>query len=82
MQDGECAMVESDYGYHIIMKYPVESGAYNKTANEDFFTDLISDITEALFLEECAKYTDKVVTDETVLASARSIKDLPSNRYY
>ena len=82
MQDGECALVESDYGYHVIMKYPVESGAYNKTANEDFFTDLISDITEALFLEECAKYMDKVVTDETVLASARSIKDLPSNRYY
>ena len=82
MEVGECALVESDYGYHVIMKYGIESGAYNKTVNEDFFTDLISDIIEMLFLEECGKYTGGIEVDETVLSTVPSMKEISSNRYY
>ena len=51
-------------------------------AYEDFFTDLISDIIEMLFLEECGKYTGGIEVDETVLSTVPSMKEISSNRYY
>jgi hypothetical protein len=38
MENGEYKMIESDYGIHIIQKIPLDDGAYNLAANEDFFT--------------------------------------------
>lgn len=82
LEEGECAIVESDYGFHVIMKYGMESGAYEKTVNEDFFTDLTDRIIEKLFLEECAKHADRVTVDDKILGTVGNMWDIKPNQYY
>ncbi len=82
MEVGEVALVESDYGYHVIMKYPVEKGAHSDKDNEDWFEGFEQGLTEQLFMTLCKEYMDKVTVDEDVLATVPSMKDIGKNYYY
>ncbi len=82
MQNGEVTMVQSKFGYHIVMKYAHTEKAYEKEGNEAWFESFYADLIESLFLDECQKlYTDISVNDK-VLATAPTMKEVKVNYLY
>jgi hypothetical protein len=82
MEVGEVKLVESDYGYHVVMKYPVEKGAYADKANEDWFEGFEQGLIDDMFMSLCKEYTDKVSVNEDVLATVPPMKEIGKNYYY
>ena len=82
MEVGETALVESDYGYHVIMKYPVDKGAYAEEENEDWFEGFEAGLVEELFMKLCKEHMDKVTVDEEILATVPPMKEIGKNYYY
>lgn len=82
MQNGEVTMVQSKFGYHIVMKYAHTEKAYEKEGNEAWFESFYADLIESLFLDECQKlYTDISVNDK-VLATSPTMKEVKVNYLY
>lgn len=73
MEVGEIRMVKSEYGYHIIKKYPLEAGMWAKKENADLFSDLSSLTAEAVKEEFFSKYDPEISYNETDV----SLKDIP-----
>ncbi len=82
MEVGETALVESDYGYHIIMKYPIEEGAWDDEDNEDWFEGFEDGLIEDMFFSLCKTYMDRVEIDQAVLDTVPSMKQIGINFYY
>lgn len=82
MDEGECDMVESVYGYHVICKYETESGAYDDEEQKDAFLDFYDNLIGQLFEAECKRYESQIKIDVDALEEAPSIKDIPSNERY
>ena len=82
MEVGETALVESEFGYHVIMKYPVEKGAYADEDNEDWFEGFEEGLTDDMFISLCEEYMDKVTVDEKVLATVPSMVHVGTNFDY
>ena len=74
--------MESDYGYHVVMKYPVEKGAYSDKDNKDWFEGFEQSLTEDMFMNLCKEYMDKVTVDEDILATVPPMKNIGKNYYY
>lgn len=73
---GEVAIVPSDYGYHIVRRYAVESGAYADKKNSQWFTDtaygvydFMNNLENELFLTRIAGHVARVETDDELFAS-------------
>lgn len=85
MQDGEIRVVESDYGFHVIMKYELDKGAYDNEDNSVWFesesSSFKSDVMQWLFTTRCEQYLDDIKVNESVLAE-RDIKSVKPNYYY
>ncbi len=82
MEDGNVAMIESIYGYHIIKKYPYTENAYEKEENETWFENFNSKLIEMLFLEECEQLFSEITVKEDILATAPSMKEVGINYNY
>ncbi|MBQ9080371.1 MAG: hypothetical protein IJY27_04785 [Clostridia bacterium] len=85
MEVGEISIVESEYGYHIIMKYELDEGAYSDTDKDVWFesttTSFTSDVMQWLFGERCEQYLDKIEVNEKLL-SELDMKIVNPNFYY
>lgn len=81
MKDGELRMVESDSGYHVIMKYELDDGAYDVKENADWFSSFSTDVMQWLFSERCAQYLDSIEVNEDVLSQV-DIKSVKHNFNY
>lgn len=82
MNDGDIDTVESDYGYHVIMKYPLDAGKYADADYAEWFASFNSSIINKLFLDKCAHFYDKIAVNTDNLGKARSIKSISSNFDY
>ena len=82
MEPGEMAVVESEYGYHVIMKYDLDSGKYSDSAYSEWFESFTDSLINKLFADRCEKYFDKMTVNEENLAKARSITKIGTNYDY
>ncbi len=82
LDEGECALYKSSYGYHVICRYKNEPGAYAKEENEDVFKSFNGDIISRLFEELCQESADGVVIDKDVFEGAPTMKDVGTNILY
>ena len=82
MEDGEIAMIRSNFGYHIIKKYPHTEKAYEKECNQTWFENFAQGLVEELFLEKCKTYFDSITVDQKVYASAPTMKEVGVNYNY
>ena len=82
MEVGECAVVQSDYGFHVICKFEAEKGIYDSEEEDDVFADFYDNLVAFLFEEECKKYEEEVEIDQDVLDTAPSMAEVVSNRLY
>lgn len=85
MQVGDIRVVESEYGYHVIMKYELDEGAYADSDKDVWFesenTSFTSDVTQWLFEERCKKYIDRVEINYDALSKV-DMKTVNPNYYY
>ena len=82
MKTGECKVVESDFGYHVICKYDIEDGVYDSKEQKDVFSDFYDGLISYLFERECEKYTSRVKIDKGVLDEAPDMISVGTNTQY
>ena len=61
---GEKLIYESDYGYHIIMRYEPETAAYSETKYEFYFESFVSNLTNELFFARLEPYLNGITIKE------------------
>ena len=81
-EEGEMRMVNSEYGYNVVMKYPIPEDAVTNTAYEDWFGDLTDRVTAKLFHNKCAPYMEKVSVSSDVFKALPSMKQVRTNYDY
>ncbi len=85
---GESAMVRSEKGIHIIMRYELDEGAYKKNENSDFFIStttgtyvFLPALKNILLTDYLEQYKDQILLDEEVFSTV-DIKSVNANFYY
>lgn len=95
MEVGQIKLIETENNLHIVEKLELDEGAYDKTANTDFFTFYDAELgaletfeqylKEPLFLEYIAesleKYSAEVKIDEELLNKYK-LSNVQANYYY
>jgi hypothetical protein len=81
-EEGELRMINSEYGYNVVMKYPIPSDAVTNTAYEEWFSDLTDRIVAKQFHTLCKPYMERVTVDNDVYATVPAMKDIAINTYY
>ena len=81
-EEGELRMISSEYGYNVVMKYPIPSDAVTNTAYEEWFTDLTDRIIAKQFHTLCKPYMERVTVDNDVYATVPAMKDISINTCY
>ena len=81
MEVGETALIESEYGYHVIMRYPLDKGKYADGLYGEWFDAFNEALVAELFAEKCKSVVDIAVNEEN-LKRARSIKEIGVNTDY
>ncbi len=82
MEVGDIEVIESESGYHVIMKYELDRGKYNDSDYAEWFTKFTDNLITKLFLAECEKYYPEMREITRNLKKARSIKSVGTNLYY
>lgn len=82
MEIGEIRSVKTKYGYHIIMKYELESGAFSSSDSSVWFENFNTALITELFNTKCSDIIDKISVCTENLASARSITEIGINYDY
>ena len=88
MKVGECKMVRSENGLHVIMRYEPTEGAYALSEYEDLFVAkstgtyiFMNDLVSKLMTDYVASYKEKVVIDKSLLDGV-DIKSAGINYHY
>lgn len=79
---GECAIYESNYGYHVLCRYENEAGAYDNEEYKDVFGSFYDDMISRLFDDLCMQRAGEVTVDESVFDGAPTMKDVAANVTY
>ena len=80
--EGTLRMVSSEYGYNVVMKYPIPSDAVTNSAYEDWFGDLTSRVVAKLFHGKCEPYMERVTVNSEEFAALPSMKEISTNFSY
>ena len=81
-EDGTLRMVSSEYGYNVVMKYPIPEDAVTNSTYEEWFRDLTSRVVAKLFHNKCAPYMEKVTVNSEAFATLPSMKQVATNFSY
>ena len=82
MKEGEVYLLSSEYGYAILMKYPMVEDAYSQTDYTEWFSDFNSRVTAQLFQTKCDSRLNDVTVDNEQFAALPSMKEIGTNFYY
>ncbi len=82
MQVGELEIIESDEGYHIVMRYALDDGAYDDDTKEAWFDNFTATVMANIFKEKYKDILENIVINEENLALAESIKFIGINYNY
>lgn len=81
-EEGTIRMVSSEYGYNVVMKYPIPQDAVTNSAYEDWFGDLTERVMAKLFHAKCEPYMEKVAVNNEEFANLPSMKEVGTNYNY
>ncbi len=82
MEVGEIRTVESDDGYHIIMKYELDDGKFKNAEYAEWFDAFSESLRNKLFLDKCKSFYADIKTVAENISKARSIKQVGVNYNY
>ncbi len=72
----------SEYGYNVVMRYPMPSDAASNSEYEEWFTGLADRVVSEQFHKMCQPYMDKVKIDEKAFSELPSMTEIGANYYY
>ena len=81
-EEGTVHMISSEYGYNVVMKYPIPQDAVTNSAYEDWFGDLTTRVVAKLFHTKCEPYMEKVAVSNEKFANLPSMKQVATNFGY
>ena len=81
-EEGTVRMISSEYGYNVVMKYPIPEDAVTNTAYEDWFGDLTTRVVAKLFHTKCEPYMERVAVSTEEFANLPSMKQISTNFSY
>lgn len=79
---GDIRLIESDYGYHVIMKYELDEGKASDGEYAEWFTNLNAYIMNEMFLERIKDILPEISPIEENIKKARSIRNIGTNYDY
>ena len=82
MEDGEIELVESEHGYHIVMKYALDDGKFGDGEYAEWFANFNTALQNKLFTDKCASIYEKITVVQKNLDKARSIVSIGINYIY
>jgi hypothetical protein len=82
MNEGDIECIESEYGYHIIMKYELDEGRFTDGEYAEWFESFNESLQNKLFLDKCKGIFEKITENEENLKAARSIVKIGTNYTY
>lgn len=82
MKFGECRVVDSGAGFHIIYKAEHDKAAYDDEEYKEIFAGFDSEFISMLYEELCENYEDMISIDDKVLEQLPDMKDVAANALY
>lgn len=82
MDVGEISMIEGEDGYHVIMKYELDQGAYGEDGSEKWFSNFNSSLINKMFIDKCESIFESIEINTENIENAMSIKDIGINTDY
>ena len=82
MEDGEVKVIESEHGYHVVMRYELDDAKYNDSDYSYWFGDFNNKIILDLFTPKVDRVLSKIIVNEENVAKARSITRVGINYDY
>lgn len=82
MEVGDAKIIESENGYHVIMKYEPDKGKYSDSDYAEWFANFDNSLITKLFIDRCEKFYSEIKTVEENLKKAKSIKSVGTNYDY
>lgn len=82
MNIGEFALIESEFGYHIIMKYALDDGKYADSAYAEWFGGFTDALINKLFAQKCEDILPDITRNEENIQKAESIRTIGVNTDY
>ena len=80
---GEVSMIyTSEYGYNVVMRYPLPEDAATNSDYTEWFSDLADRVVGELFYGLCEPYLDRVKVDEEAFATLPSMIEIGANYNY
>lgn len=79
---GDVNLVESRYGYHIVMKYELDDGKFGDPEYAEWFASFNESLKNKLFLDKCKAFYDDISINADNYEKARSIKEIGTNYDY
>lgn len=79
---GDLNLVESRYGYHIVMKYELDDGKFGDPEYAEWFAGFNESLKNKLFLDKCKTLYDDIFVNAENYEKARSIKEIGTNYDY
>lgn len=82
-KEGEVKLLSHpEYGYNVVMKYPIPENAAMNSDYEEWFPDLATRVAAKLFHAKCAPYMEKVVVNDEAFKALPSMKEIGTNYKY
>lgn len=82
MDNGDIGYIESEHGYHIVMKYALDEGKFGDGEYAEWFASFNESLQNKLFLDRCGKIYQNITVNEENLKKARSIVQIGTNYNY
>ena len=82
IETGDIGYYESDYGYHVVMKYELDEGKYSDGKYSEWFTEFESSLVNMLFLNKVGSILPEIKVNDEILAKAKTIKNIGTNFDY
>ena len=79
---GETCIVNSEYGYNVVMKYEIPSDATSNSEYSYWFSDLKERVIQHLFYSKCKDKVEAVKVDETIFGEIPPMKEISANYNY
>lgn len=79
---GEICIINSEYGYNVVMKYELPADAVSNTTYSEWFSDLSDRVIQYLFANKCKDKVEAIVVDNDLFAAAPSMADVSPNYRY
>ncbi len=82
MKTGDAKVIESENGYHVVMKYEPDKGKFSDGDYAEWFTSFNSSLITKLFVDKCEKFYSDITLNEENIKKSKGIKSIGTNYDY